>query len=50
MKEHQENLKDQRLRQRELDELNLNNNDDSDIKKELTTKLETFEIDKSSEH
>ena len=49
IKERQEILKEQRLKQRELNELNLNN-DDPNINKELSTQLEKFEIDKSSEH
>ena len=49
MKEQKEILKEQRLKQRELNELNLNN-DDPNINKELSTQLEKFEIDKSSEH
>ena len=49
MKEQQEILKEQRLRQRELNESNLNN-DDTNINKELTSQLENFEVDKSSEH
>ena len=49
MKEQQEILKEQRLKQRELNELNLNN-DDTNINKELSSQLENFEVDKTSEN
>ena len=47
MKERKEMLKDERLKQRELSELN---SSESDITNELSTKLETFDVDKTSEH
>ena len=47
LKEQKEILKDQKLRQRELNELNSN---DTNISNELSSKLENFEIDKTSEH
>ena len=49
MKEQQEILKEQRLKQREINELNLNN-DDANVNKELTSQLEKFEVDKTSEN
>ena len=49
MKERREILKDQRLKQRELDQYNLNT-DETDINKDFSSKLENFEVDKSSEH
>ena len=47
MKERREILKDERLRQRELDALN---SQDADLSNELSSKLETLDVDKSSEH
>ena len=47
MKERKELLKDERLRQRELSKLN---SDDANITNELSTKLENFDVDKTSEH
>ena len=47
MKERKEILKDERLKQRELNELNTS---EADITNELSTKLETFDVDKTSEH
>ena len=49
MKEQLEVLKEQRLKQRELNELNLTN-DENNINTELSTKLENFDVDKTSEH
>ena len=49
MKEQLEVLKEQRLKQRELNELNLTN-DENNINTELSTKLEHFDVDKTSEH
>ena len=49
MKERREILKDQRLKERDLDQYNLNT-DETDINKDFSSKLENFEIDKSSEH
>jgi hypothetical protein len=47
MKERREILKDERLRQRELNTLN---SQDADLSNELSSKLETLDVDKSSEH
>ena len=47
MKERKAILKDERLKQRELSELN---SSEADITNELSTKLETFDVDKTSEH
>ena len=47
MKERREMLKDERLKQRELSQLN---SEESDLRNELSSKLETFDVDKSSEH
>ena len=47
MKERREILKDERLRQRELNALN---SQDADLSNELSSKLETLDVDKSSEH
>ena len=47
MKEHKEFLKDERLRQRELNKLN---SGEADLSNELSSKLETFDVDKTSEH
>ena len=47
MKERREILKDERLKQRELSQLN---SEESDLRNELSSKLETFDVDKSSEH
>ncbi len=49
MKEQQEILKEQRLRQKDLNELNLNTKD-SNISEEFSSKLENFEVDKFSEN
>ena len=49
MKEQQQILKERRLRQRELDELNENENG-AEINNELTSQLENFEVDKTSEN
>ena len=47
MRERKEILKDERLKQREL---NKTNSDETELSNELSSKLETFDIDKSSEH
>ena len=47
MKEHREILKDERLKQRENKELVSN---DTNLGSELSSKLESFDVDKSSEH
>ena len=47
MKERKEILKDERLKQKELNRLN---SEDTNLGNELSTKLESFDVDKSSEH
>ena len=47
MKEHREILKDERLKQRENKELVSN---DTNLGSDLSSKLESFDVDKSSEH
>ena len=47
MKERKEILKDERLKQRELNELH---SEETNLSNELSTKLESFDVDKSSEH
>ena len=47
MKERKEILKDEKLRQRELNKLN---SGEADLSNELSSKLETFDVDKTSEH
>ena len=47
MKERREILKEERLKQREL---NQSNSGETDLSNELSSKLETFNVDKSSEH
>ena len=47
MKERKEILKDEKLRQRELNNLN---SGEADLSNELSSKLETFDVDKTSEH
>ena len=47
MRERREILKDERLKQREISEIN---SEKSDLRNELSSKLETFDVDKSSEH
>ena len=47
MKERKEILKDERLKQRELNELR---SQETNLSNELSTKLESFDVDKSSEH
>jgi len=47
MKERKEILKDERLKQRELNELR---SEETNLSNELSTKLESFDVDKSSEH
>ena len=47
MKERREILKEERLKQRELNQLN---SGETDLSNELSSKLETFDVDKSSEH
>ena len=49
MKEQLEILKEQRLKQRELKEMNLAGSED-EISREFDSKLENFNIDKTSEH
>ena len=47
LKERKEILKDERLKQKELNEIN---SDETNISKEFSSKLESFDVDKSSEH
>ena len=47
MKERKEILKDERLKQKELSQLK---SEEADLRNELSSKLETFDVDKSSEH
>ena len=47
MKERREILKDERLKQKETNELNSN---DTNLSNDLSTKLEKFDVDKTSEH
>ena len=47
MKERKEILKDERLRQKEVNKLNT---EETNLSNELSSKLESFDVDKSSEH
>ena len=49
MKEQREILKEQRLKQRELKELAVDNNENN-INRDLTSKLDDLDLDKTSEH
>ena len=47
MKERRAILKDERLKQKETNKLNSN---DTNLNNDLSTKLENFDVDKTSEH
>ena len=57
IKEHKEILKDEKLRQRETNKFNVDDNalrteikSDENLTNELSSKLESLDVDKSSEH
>jgi len=49
-KEHQENLREQRLRQKELDRIRSFENKENQIDQNIPKSLEEFNIDKTSEN
>ena len=49
-KEHRENLREQRLRQKELEKLEAFENKDNNIKNNLSSGLGIFDVDKTKEN
>ena len=50
LEEHQENLREQRLRQKELDRIRSLENIEKQVDQNITKNLEDFNIDKTSEN
>ena len=49
-REHRENIREQRLRQKEIERLKSFNRDEKQVDQKLTSGLQNFDIDKTSEN